>query len=81
LVNHQYIRPAARDYSFAGGEGGGGFSTGMGGQLRAGGPSANYTNTVHINALDAKSFADLAKSDPTAFGQAVMTGITDSGKE
>lgn len=76
LAHSAFIAPAARDYDFSTG-GGGGFSLGMGSTLRNGGPSANYNIT--IPAMDAKSFADWANNNTQSLGQAVLAGISQGG--
>jgi hypothetical protein len=79
LVNDAFVRPAQRAYNFGGPEGSDGYSLGIGGSLRAGGPSANYSNTIHLNTFDAQSMLEYFKSNPSLAGNILMTGMTDSG--
>ena len=78
MVDDAYIRPAQRDYSFSG-EGSTGYSVGMGGSLRAGGPSATYNFSLGVHSMDSESFIQWVKNNPTSAGQVLMTGLTDSG--
>lgn len=75
LLGNAYLQPASRDYNFSSGDNSEGFSYGMGGSIRAGGPTAN-TN-ITIQAMDASSFVSWGQNNPQAMAQAMLFGLSN----